>query len=99
MMHARKLLLAFIFILFSAAVGFAQEKPPLKKLRWGVTSISASNWIPWIAKEAKIYEKNGLDMELILLRGSGQTSQAILGLELDSVDRQGGEELREARRG
>src|ERR1051326_6641383 len=79
MMHARKLLLAFIFILFSAAVGFAQEKPPLKKLRWGVTSISASNWIPWIAKEAKIYEKNGLDMELILLRGPGQTSQAILG--------------------
>jgi len=79
MTYARKLLLAFIFILFSAAVGFAQEKPPLKKLRWGVTSISASNWIPWIAKEAKIYERNGLDMELILLRGSGQTSQAILG--------------------
>ncbi|MGH7832918.1 MAG: ABC transporter substrate-binding protein [Candidatus Binatia bacterium] len=58
--------------------GRAQEKG-LKKLRWGVTSISASNWIPWLAKEAKIYEKNGLDVELILLRGSGQTSQAILG--------------------
>jgi NitT/TauT family transport system substrate-binding protein len=61
-----------------APQGFAQDKP-LKKIRWGVTSISASNWIPWIAKEAKIYEKNGLDVELILLRGSGQTSQAILG--------------------
>jgi NitT/TauT family transport system substrate-binding protein len=56
----------------------AQDKP-LKKIRWGVTSISASNWIPWLAKEAKIYEKNGLDVELILLRGSGQTSVAILG--------------------
>ncbi len=51
----------------------------LKKLRWGVTSISASQWIPWIAKEAGIYEKNGLDVELILLKGSGQTSTAILG--------------------
>ena len=41
--------------------------------------MSASNWIPWIAKEAKIYEKNGLDVELILVKGSGQTSTAILG--------------------
>jgi len=56
----------------------AQDRP-LKKINWGVTSLSAGNWIPWIAKEAKIYEKNGLDVELILLRGSGQTSAAILG--------------------
>ncbi|HEX5020029.1 MAG TPA: hypothetical protein VFX54_05185 [Candidatus Binatia bacterium] len=39
----------------------AQDKP-LRKISWGVTSLSASNWIPWIAKEAKIYEKNGLDV-------------------------------------
>ena len=56
----------------------AQNKP-LKEIRWGVTSLSASNWIPWLAKDAKIYEKNGLDVELILLKGSGQTSAAILG--------------------
>jgi ABC-type nitrate/sulfonate/bicarbonate transport system substrate-binding protein len=36
-------------------------------------------WIPWLAKEAKIYERNGLNVETILLRGSGQTSQALLG--------------------
>jgi NitT/TauT family transport system substrate-binding protein len=51
----------------------------LKKINWGVTSLSAGNWIPWIANEAKIYEKHGLDVELILLRGSGQTSAALLG--------------------
>ena len=56
----------------------AQDKP-LKKINWGVTSLSAGNWIPWIAKEAKIYDKHGLDVELILLRGSGQTSAAMLG--------------------
>jgi NitT/TauT family transport system substrate-binding protein len=56
----------------------AQEKS-LKKINWGVTSLSASNWIPWIAKDAKIYEKHGLDVELILVKGSGQTSTAILG--------------------
>jgi NitT/TauT family transport system substrate-binding protein len=72
------LLIILIVGLASTSPGRAQDKP-LKKIRWGVTSISASNWIPWLAKEAKIYEKNGLDVELILLRGSGQTSAAILG--------------------
>lgn len=70
----------FVLAVFmsSSSLSRAQEKQ-LKKINWGVTSISASNWIPWLAKEAKIYEKNGLDVELILLRGSGQTSAAILG--------------------
>lgn len=64
---------------FATWVSLAQAQDrSLKKIRWGVTAISASNWIPWIAKEAKIYEKNGLDVELILLRGSGQTSAAIV---------------------
>ena len=71
------LVVVLFFALYSLNLG-AQE-PGLKKLRWGVTSISASQWIPWIAKEAGIYEKNGLDVELILLKGSGQTSTAILG--------------------
>jgi NitT/TauT family transport system substrate-binding protein len=56
----------------------AQDKA-LKKISWGVTSLSASNWIPWLAKDTKIYEKHGLDVELVLVKGSGQTSTAILG--------------------
>ena len=74
--HSAIALLIYVFVFHSQ--GLAQDKP-LKKINWGVTSLSAGNWIPWIAKEAKIYEKNGLDVELILLRGSGQTSAAILG--------------------
>ena len=76
----RNLLLVVTLLasLIGGSVSQAQEKS-LKKIRWGVTSISASNWIPWLAKESKIYEKNGLDVELILLRGSGQTSAALLG--------------------
>jgi NitT/TauT family transport system substrate-binding protein len=56
----------------------AQDKA-LKKISWGVTSLSASNWIPWLAKDAKIYQKHGLEVELVLVKGSGQTSAAILG--------------------
>ena len=67
-----------ISLLTVDANSLAQDKP-LKKINWGVTSLSAGNWIPWVAKEAKIYEKHGLDVQLILLRGSGQTSAALLG--------------------
>ena len=69
-------LLISIFALHSAT--FAQDRP-LKKINWGMTALSASMWIPWIAKDAKIYEKSGLDVEIVLLRGSGQTPQALLG--------------------
>jgi NitT/TauT family transport system substrate-binding protein len=61
-----------------SSLSFAQDKP-LKKVNWGMTALSAAMWIPWIAKDAKIYEKNGLDVEIVLLRGSGQSSQALLG--------------------
>ena len=67
-----------LFVLSFVSRANAQDKP-LKKINWGVTSLSAGNWIPWIAKEAKIYEKHGLDVQLVLLRGSGQTSAALLG--------------------
>ena len=65
-------------LIFLPALSPAQEKG-LKKFHWGVTSLSASQWIPWIAKETKLYEKYGMEAELVLLRGSGQSAQAIIG--------------------
>ena len=50
---------ASLFIITTSSNTSAQDKP-LKKINWGVTSLSAGNWIPWIAKEAKIYEKLAL---------------------------------------
>jgi NitT/TauT family transport system substrate-binding protein len=81
MMKSFRRILIVGFLIYNAgfiARSLAQDGP-LKKINWGVTTLSASMWIPWIAKEAKIYEKNGLSVEPILLRGSGQTSQALLG--------------------
>jgi NitT/TauT family transport system substrate-binding protein len=70
-------LASFIFVIVSATNTAAQDKP-LKKIYWGVSTLSPNLWIPWIAKEARIFEKNGLDVEPVLLRGSGQTSQAMV---------------------
>jgi NitT/TauT family transport system substrate-binding protein len=64
-------------VLALAAQGSAQNRP-LKKIYWGVSTLSPNLWIPWIGKEAKLFEKNGLDVEPVLLRGSGQTSQAMV---------------------
>jgi ABC-type nitrate/sulfonate/bicarbonate transport system substrate-binding protein len=57
---------AALLLLLSIYSTSAAQDRPLKKINWGVTSLSGGNWIPWIAKEAKIYEKHGLDVELIL---------------------------------
>src|SRR5262247_4304497 len=77
-MKKKILCLVLLSLFIGVHAGYAQNKP-LKKVIWGVTSLSASQWIPWIAKDAKIYEKYGLDTELVLLRGSGQSAQAIIG--------------------
>ncbi len=56
----------------------AGQEKPLKKIYWGVSTLSPTLWIPWVSKEAKLFEKNGLDVEPVLLNGSGRTSQALL---------------------
>jgi NitT/TauT family transport system substrate-binding protein len=81
MIKAFKRIFVVWFLVYNfgfSAQSFAQNRP-LKKVVWGQTALSAAMWIPWLAKEAKIYERNGLDVEIVLLRGSGQSSQALLG--------------------
>lgn len=73
---ARVLLAVLTFFLFASHSG-AQDKP-LKRIYWGISTLSPTLWIPYLAKDAKIFEKNGLDVEPVLLRGSGQTSQAMV---------------------
>ena len=75
--YCRFIIVVFVSFVLSQTQGRAQEKP-FKKINWGMTALSAAMWIPWLAKEAKIYQKNGLDVEIVLLRGSGQSSQALL---------------------
>ena len=74
----KRVYLAIGLVLTIVTLADGQDKP-LKKFRWGVTSLSASQWIPWIAKDARLYEKHGMEAELVLLRGSGQSVQAIIG--------------------
>jgi NitT/TauT family transport system substrate-binding protein len=67
-----------ITALASTQTGYSQTKP-LKKIRVGVPSIGMSNMIIFITKEARLFEKYGLDGEVITMNGSGLSSKALIG--------------------
>ena len=39
---------------------------PLRKLRVAITSLSGSMAVPWLAREAGIFKKHGLEVEVII---------------------------------
>src|ERR1044072_9768653 len=56
---------------------FAQARG-LRKVQVGVPAISMGNIIIYFAKEAKIFEKYGLDVEPVAVAGSGIASKALI---------------------
>ena len=77
------ILLAILALAFTQS-GHSQSKP-LKKVRVGVPSVGVSNIIIFIAKEGKLYEKHGLDAEVITVNGSGIGSKALISGGLDII--------------
>ncbi len=86
MIQARNLVmtLAAIFVWGFSHAGFAQQRP-LKKIHVGVPSIGVANIIIFVTKEAKLYEKYGLDAEVITVNGSGIGSKALISGNLDII--------------
>jgi NitT/TauT family transport system substrate-binding protein len=63
----------------------AAQQKPLKKIRVGVPSVGVANIIIFITKEAKLYEKHGLDAEVITVNGSGIGSKALISGGIDVI--------------
>jgi NitT/TauT family transport system substrate-binding protein len=79
-MGHHRLLVAFVVAITWLAwtqAGFSQSKAG-KKIRVGVPSVSMGNIIIFVTKEAKLYEKYGLDAEIITMNGSGIASKALI---------------------
>ena len=68
------LLAAFLLV---PQANFAQSKG-LKKINVGVPAISMGNIIIFFAQEAKLFEKHGLDAEVVVVNGSGIASRALV---------------------
>jgi ABC-type nitrate/sulfonate/bicarbonate transport system substrate-binding protein len=70
-------LILFASLLTWPASLLAQTRS-LKKVHVGVPAVSMGNIIIFFSKEAKIYEKHGLDAEAVVMSGSGIASRALI---------------------
>ncbi len=55
---------SLIVLLFAPPWSQGAEAP-LRKLRVAITSLSGSMAVPWLAREAGIFKKHGLEVEVI----------------------------------
>src|SRR2546422_5402921 len=65
--------LAVIFCLFLLVSWNTIAEAQLTKLKVGYSAISEVDLPAWVAKEARIFEKNGLDVQLIYFTGGTTT--------------------------
>ena len=79
MFSQEKIFAVFLFwlVMVLPPLAFSQGKA-LKKIRVGVPSVSMGNIIIFVTKEAKLFEKYGLDAEVITMNGSGIASKALI---------------------
>jgi NitT/TauT family transport system substrate-binding protein len=67
-MRSQWLLLSLPFFIFRFSLCYAQPKE-LTKLRITYSSISAASLVTWVAKDAGIFQKHGLDVGLVYIGG------------------------------
>src|SRR4029453_4938775 len=68
----------FVALLFLFPSALFSQAKPLKKIRVGVPSVGMGNIIIFVIKEGKLFEKYGLDAEVITVMGSGIGSKALI---------------------
>ena len=71
---------AVCFILIPLAVPaplFSQARTS-KKIHVGVPAVSMGNIVIFFAKGAKLFDKHGLDAEVVVMQGSGIASRALV---------------------
>ena len=76
------LLLAVCFPLLWA-FDAAHAAEGLQKLRVAYAAITAAFSIPWIAKEAGIFQRHGLDVELVYIAAGSRAVQTLVGGSID----------------
>jgi len=74
----KAVILAFSLLL---PLSFSVASAQLTKITVGYSLIAAASVPGWVAKEAGIFAKNGLDVQLVYIRGSGMIVMALLSKE------------------
>jgi NitT/TauT family transport system substrate-binding protein len=71
------LLLLLVGFSVSPSCVFSQSRS-LKKIQVGVPAVSMGNIVIFFTKEAKLFEKHGLDADVVVVNGSGIASRALV---------------------
>lgn len=74
------IVMCFIVLLTSHSIYAAEG---LQKLRVAYAAITAAFSIPWVAKEAGIFERHGLDVELVYIASGSRAIQTLVGGGVD----------------
>ena len=78
-----KFLLLAVCLPLMWAFDAAHAAEGLQKLRVAYAAITAAFSIPWIAKEAGIFQRHGLDVELVYIAAGSRAVQTLVGGSID----------------
>jgi NitT/TauT family transport system substrate-binding protein len=70
---------AIFFILLDAAIFSAPASAQMTKLQSAYSTIAVGQSLIWVTKEAKIFNENGLDVQILFIGSSTIVTQAIIG--------------------
>jgi NitT/TauT family transport system substrate-binding protein len=76
--------LIIIVHLAAYGFGFAQDRTPIH-LTISYPSISGAQAVLWVAKEAGVFKKNGLDVDLVYIAGGPRSMAALLSGQLEII--------------
>src|SRR4051794_34992380 len=79
----RKYFGAAAWLLFILAVPPARGADAPQKLRVAYAAITAAFSLPWVAKEAGIFARHGLDVELVYIAAGSRAVQTLVGGSID----------------
>jgi ABC-type nitrate/sulfonate/bicarbonate transport system substrate-binding protein len=92
MKNRLSVLLAILVVVVAAtpALVCAADAPPLRKVRMAFTSLSAVMMPPWLARDAGIFNKHGLDVEVIATPTGVEGMNALIAGEVQFLQISGG---------
>src|SRR3989304_3241031 len=74
-----------VFIVLAGPI-LTECSAQLQKFKLAYVSPSGALAVPWIAKEAGLFEKNGVDVELIFIRGASTMIQTLVSGDIDMAN-------------
>ena len=85
-MTLKKLFTLFVVHLLAlTALIVAEAQGQLQKFKLAYVSPSGAVAVPWVTREAGLFDKNGLEAELIFIRGGSTIMQSLLAGDVDMV--------------